>query len=53
MLESRTSIAERRVSPEQAKDYASKMLGAKLITKQTGAAGRVCNAVRVPQPPPR
>ena len=33
-------------SPEQAKEYASKMLGAKLITKQTGAAGRVCNAVR-------
>jgi len=32
-------------SPEQAKDYASKMLGAKLITKQTGAAGRICNAV--------
>ncbi|KAL6304185.1 succinate-CoA ligase [Sparassis latifolia] len=32
-------------SPEQAKNLASKMLGAKLITKQTGAAGRVCNAV--------
>ncbi|EMD41660.1 succinyl-CoA synthetase beta chain SSC-beta [Gelatoporia subvermispora B] len=32
-------------SPEQAKEYAGKMLGAKLITKQTGAAGRVCNAV--------
>ncbi|ETW87532.1 hypothetical protein HETIRDRAFT_437981 [Heterobasidion irregulare TC 32-1] len=32
-------------SPEQARDYASKMLGAKLITKQTGAGGRVCNAV--------
>ncbi|PIL29623.1 hypothetical protein GSI_08260 [Ganoderma sinense ZZ0214-1] len=32
-------------SPEQAKELASKMLGAKLITKQTGAAGRVCNAV--------
>ncbi|KAK0208482.1 succinate-CoA ligase [Desarmillaria ectypa] len=32
-------------SPEQAKDYASKMLGSKLITKQTGAGGRVCNAV--------
>lgn len=31
--------------PEQAKDYASKMLGSKLITKQTGAGGRVCNAV--------
>ncbi len=33
-------------SPEQAKELASKMLGAKLITKQTGAAGRVCNTVR-------
>ncbi|KAF8922291.1 succinate-CoA ligase [Mucidula mucida] len=32
-------------SPEQAKDYASKMLGSKLITKQTGAAGRICNAI--------
>ena len=32
-------------SPEQAKELASKMLGAKLITKQTGAAGRICNAV--------
>ena len=33
-------------SPEEAKDFASKMLGAKLITKQTGAAGRICNTVR-------
>ncbi|KAH8835408.1 succinyl-CoA synthetase beta chain, SSC-beta [Flagelloscypha sp. PMI_526] len=32
-------------SPEQAKSYAEKMLGAKLITKQTGAGGRICNAV--------
>ncbi|KAI0768544.1 succinate-CoA ligase [Trametes elegans] len=32
-------------NPEQAKDYAGKMIGAKLITKQTGAAGRICNAV--------
>ncbi|WRT70525.1 uncharacterized protein IL334_007523 [Kwoniella shivajii] len=32
-------------SPAQAKDYASKMLGHKLITKQTGAGGRICNAV--------
>ncbi|KAI0762651.1 succinate-CoA ligase [Fomes fomentarius] len=32
-------------SPEQAKEYASKMIGSKLITKQTGAAGRICNAV--------
>jgi len=33
-------------SPQQAWDYAGKMIGAKLITKQTGAAGRICNAVR-------
>ncbi|KAF9473308.1 succinyl-CoA synthetase beta chain, SSC-beta [Pholiota conissans] len=32
-------------SPQQAKDIASKMLQAHLITKQTGAHGRVCNAV--------
>ncbi|WVQ86029.1 hypothetical protein IAT38_008197 [Cryptococcus sp. DSM 104549] len=32
-------------SPAQAKEYAEKMLGHKLITKQTGAGGRVCNAV--------
>lgn len=32
-------------SAAQAKDFASKMLGAKLITKQTGAGGRLCNAV--------
>lgn len=33
------------VSPQQAKQYAEQMIGAKLITKQTGAAGRICNAV--------
>lgn len=32
-------------SAAQAKEYAEKMLGAKLITKQTGAGGRLCNAV--------
>lgn len=32
-------------SPEQAKQVAEKMLGAHLITKQTGAGGRICNAV--------
>ncbi|KAJ4476709.1 succinyl-CoA synthetase beta chain SSC-beta [Lentinula aciculospora] len=32
-------------SPEQAKEYAKQMLGSKLITKQTGAGGRICNAV--------
>ncbi|KAJ9098832.1 Succinate--CoA ligase [ADP-forming] subunit beta, mitochondrial [Naganishia adeliensis] len=32
-------------SPAQAKEYADKMIGAKLITKQTGEGGRLCNAV--------
>lgn len=32
-------------SPSQAKEMADKMIGHKLITKQTGAGGRVCNAV--------
>jgi succinyl-CoA synthetase beta subunit len=36
-------------SPAQAKEYAEKMLGHKLITKQTGAEGRVCNAVMLAQ----
>jgi len=32
-------------SPTQAKEYAEKMLGHKLITNQTGASGRICNAI--------
>ncbi|KAH8120559.1 succinate-CoA ligase [Phellopilus nigrolimitatus] len=32
-------------SPEQAREYASKMIGSKLITKQTGEKGRICNAI--------
>ncbi|PWN40323.1 putative beta-succinyl CoA synthetase precursor [Ceraceosorus guamensis] len=32
-------------SAEEAKKIASQMLGHKLITKQTGAGGRICNAV--------
>ncbi|KIJ45755.1 hypothetical protein M422DRAFT_29825 [Sphaerobolus stellatus SS14] len=32
-------------SPEQAKEYAAQMIGSKLITKQTGAVGKICNAV--------
>ncbi|SCV72605.1 BQ2448_4142 [Microbotryum intermedium] len=32
-------------SPEQAQKFAGQMIGHKLITKQTGAAGRACNAV--------
>ena len=37
----------------QVRDMAAKMLNQKLITKQTGAAGRICNTVQVPvlQPP--
>jgi len=34
-------------SPEEAKQLADKMLGHKLITKQTGAAGKPCNSVFV------
>lgn len=34
-------------SPEQAEKFAEQMIGHKLITKQTGAGGRVCNAVRL------
>ncbi|KAE8226001.1 hypothetical protein CF319_g1346 [Tilletia indica] len=30
---------------DEAKDLASKMIGNKLITKQTGAGGRICNSV--------
>ncbi|KAF8168296.1 succinyl-CoA synthetase beta chain, SSC-beta [Crassisporium funariophilum] len=32
-------------SPAHAKEIAEKMIGASLITKQTGAGGRICNAV--------
>ncbi|KAI8069231.1 hypothetical protein BC940DRAFT_298216 [Gongronella butleri] len=34
-------------SADQAKEFASKMLGHKLITKQTGAEGKPCNAVYI------
>jgi succinyl-CoA synthetase beta subunit len=34
-------------SPAQAQEMAGKMIGSHLITKQTGAAGRICNAVSV------
>ena len=33
-------------SPEHAKQLAKQMIGSNLITKQTGAGGRICNAVR-------
>ncbi|XP_023290222.1 uncharacterized protein LOC105696372 [Orussus abietinus] len=36
-------------SPEEARELASKMLGKILVTKQTGEAGRICNAVMVTQ----
>lgn len=32
-------------SPEHAKELAKQMIGSNLITKQTGAGGRICNAV--------
>ena len=35
------------VSPAQAQEIAGKMIGSHIITKQTGAAGRICNAVSV------
>ncbi|KAA8650053.1 Succinate--CoA ligase [ADP-forming] subunit beta, mitochondrial [Aspergillus tanneri] len=34
-------------SPTEAKMFASQMIGRKLITKQTGAAGRLCNSVYI------
>lgn len=34
-------------SPEMAEEYASKMVDQLLITKQTGAAGRICKKVMV------
>ncbi|KKK17811.1 succinyl-CoA ligase [Aspergillus rambellii] len=34
-------------SPTEAKMFAGQMIGQKLITKQTGAAGRLCNAVYI------
>ena len=35
------------MSPSEAKLFASQMIGQKLITKQTGAAGKPCNAVYI------
>ena len=34
-------------SPEEIEDFAAKMLGSRLITKQTGSRGRRCNKVRL------
>lgn len=44
ILQSRTCCSQ-CTSPEQAKELADKMIGKHLITKQTGAQGRICNAV--------
>lgn len=35
------------LSPTQAKEVASKMIGQYLVTKQTGEKGRICNSVMV------
>lgn len=34
-------------SPKQVKEMASNMIGKVLVTKQTGAAGKICNSVMV------
>lgn len=34
-------------NPQEAKEISSKMIGELLVTKQTGAAGRICNSVMV------
>ncbi|XP_071507109.1 succinate--CoA ligase [ADP-forming] subunit beta, mitochondrial-like [Diadema antillarum] len=34
-------------SPEEVKELATQMIGNKLITKQTGEAGRICNSVLI------
>ncbi|KZF22787.1 succinyl-CoA ligase beta-chain mitochondrial precursor [Xylona heveae TC161] len=34
-------------SPHEAKMFAEQMIGHKLVTKQTGAAGRICNSVYI------
>ncbi|KAL0082122.1 putative succinyl-coa ligase beta-chain, mitochondrial precursor [Phycomyces blakesleeanus] len=34
-------------SPDEGKELASKMLGHHLVTKQTGAGGKICNAVYI------
>ena len=34
-------------SPEEAREVASNMMGSKLITKQTGEEGRICNKLLV------
>ena len=36
------------VSPNQARQISEKMIGSRLITKQSGPAGRICNTVSFP-----
>jgi succinyl-CoA synthetase beta subunit len=43
----RTSLMNVLISPSEAKLFASQMIGQKLVTKQTGPAGKICNAVYV------
>lgn len=51
-LTQRPFLSLHDLSPAQAKEFASKMLGEKLITKQTGEAGRICNAVMLAERTP-
>ena len=39
-------------SPEEVRDLAQKMIGRRLVTRQTGAAGRPCNSVGPHHPSP-
>jgi len=43
----RDEPASNRYRPTEAKMFADQMIGHKLITKQTGEAGRLCNAVYI------
>jgi len=40
----RTSLSRR---PEQVREYAGKMLGGRLVTKQTGPEGQLCTTVLI------
>ena len=37
-------------SPEEARDMSQRMLGHRLVTKQTGSGGRPCNLVQTMSP---
>ena len=34
-------------SPDECKEFAARMIGKKLFTKQTGEKGRICNKVKL------